>query len=492
MSSLNMLALDLGASGGRAMLGAFDGSRLTMNEVYRFSNEPVSLGNCFLWDFLRLFHEVKQSIGKAGLYSGPEISSLAIDTWGVDVGFIDWGGRLLGNPHHYRDPRTENIPEEVYQFLPKDELYRMTGNYPWQYNTIFQLYATKSQEAALFKQASGMLFMPDLINYFLTGEKATEYTVASTSGMLDATTGDWSREVLDRLAFPESLFAEIRQPGTVLAPLQDKVSAEINVRPVSVVLTASHDSASAVAAIPVSFSRYAYISCGTWSIVGIENGKQINSPLSQRLSFTNEGSLDNKTRVLKNIMGLWLLQECRKQWANEGEPLSYQSMQNLARTISNSNCYIDPDDNLFLLPSHMPDAIRLFCQRTNQPIPQSKAEIIRCVVESMALKYRKTIEELELLLPNKIEIIHMLGGGVNNHLLCQLTANAVGKPVVAGPVEATVMGNLLVQAMAHGEILNLNELRQVVKNSFSPLTYEPQSKEEWGSKYERYKKLAER
>jgi len=353
----------------------------------------------------------------------------------------------------------------------------------WSYNTIFQLYAFKTQEPALFAQASVMLFIPDLFNYFLTGEKAAEYTAASTSGLLDATGGGWSAEIGSRLAFPASIFPEVRQPGTKLGPMLETVRSEVNAKPLSVVLTVSHDSASAVAALPAVGHDYAFISCGTWSIVGIERPDRIDSILGAHLSFTHEGSLDGKLRIVKNIMGLWLLQQCRKQWKREGEPLTYQEMQELAGTVNECDSYIDPDAHLFLLPSDMPAAIRRYCSSTGQRGPQSKAEIVRCVVESMALKYRQTIDELEHLQPERIDVVHMLGGGVNHRLLCQLTANAVGKPVIAGPSEATVMGNLLVQAMAHGEIANLSELRQVVGRSVSAVCYEPQQTEKWDVKY---------
>lgn len=486
MSGLNMLAFDLGASGGRAMLGTFDGAGLRLAEIHRFPNDPVRLGRHVHWDFLRLFHEIKQGIAKAALRQGAVISSLAVDTWGVDYGLIDREGRLLGNPYHYRDPRTETIRGAAYRAIPEERLYRMTGNYPWPYNTIFQLLASREQDPETFGRAFQMLFMPDLFNFFLTGEKAAERTVASTSGLLDAGTGGWSEEVLDALALPLPLFAPIREPGGFLGPLQPSIRSELHAGPISVAVTASHDSAAAVAAVPATSENHAFISCGTWSIMGVETDRPIVSIEGQRHSFTNEGSVGGRGRFLKNIMGLWLLQECRRQWAAEGNDYSYQDLQELAGTVSNSESYIDPDDGAFVLPSHMPDAIRTYCRDTGQRMPDTRAEIVRCIVESMALKYRKTLDELGRLAPNRIEVLHLLGGGVNHRLLCQLTANAAGIPVIAGPAEATVIGNLLVQAMAHGEISGLRELRQVVLQSTVPLVYEPRDQAEWVYKYEKY------
>lgn len=489
MSGLNMLALDIGASSGRAIQGRFDGEKLALDEIYRFSNDPVHMGQHFVWDFWRLFHEVKTSIRQAGRQSSAPLSSVAIDTWGVDLGFVDRDGRLLGAPYHYRDERTEAIREKVYTLIPERSLYAATGNYPWSYNSIFQLYAFKLQQPALFRQAARGMFIPDLLNFYLTGERATEYTVASTSGLLDAQTGLWSGELFDLLSIPPTLFEEIRQPGSFLAPLSEKVCSELHVPPIPVMLTASHDSAAAVAAIPTSAEHYAYISCGTWSIAGVESDRPLNTSASLALSFTNEGGIGGRTRVIKNIMGLWLLQECRRQWAIEGEAPDHQTMQDWARGVSDNVSYIDPDHASFVLPLHMPRAIQAYCRETNQFVPRDKPEIVRCILESMALKYRQTLAELEQLVSYRIAVVHLVGGGVNNSLLCQLTADATGRPVIAGPVEATAIGNLLVQAMAHGEIATLSELRQVVRQSFSPCRYEPRNTDQWQTKYKQFSNL---
>lgn len=487
--TLNMLGIDYGASGGRAMLGSFDGSRLDLKEIHRFENTPVRLGNHLYWDFLRLFHELKQGIGKYMQNGGSRLASVAVDTWGVDIGFLDGHGRLLANPYHYRDTRNEGMQELVYQIISKEEMYGLTGAYPWQYSTIFQLMATRQHDPVLWERAETMLWMPDLFQYFLTGVKATEYTVASTSGLLDPVQRLWSEALFSRLQLPTHWLSDIVQPGTQLGPILPSICSELGIPSFPVIATASHDSAAAVVSVPAKSEDAIYISCGTWSIMGVESRIPAVSPLSLRLSFTNEGGLQGKTRIVKNIMGLWLLQECRRQWIQAGDALSYADMQELVRNECGLVAFINPDDLSFLAPENMIEAIRSYCHKTSQPVPQTKGEIIRCVVDSLALKYRQTIEELELLLEKKLNVIHIVGGGVQHRLLCQLTADAAGKPVIAGPVEATVVGNLLVQAMAHGEISSESEIREVVHRSFQPEIYEPLHTSLWDDAYGRYLQL---
>ncbi|HEY0827363.1 MAG TPA: rhamnulokinase family protein [Bacilli bacterium] len=488
--TLNMLGIDYGASGGRAMLGSFDGSRINLEEIHRFENIPVRMGDHLYWDFLRLFHELKQGIGKYIQAGGPQLASVAVDSWGVDFGLLDGHGRLLANPYHYRDMRNEGMPELVCQTISKEELYGLTGSYPWQYNSLFQLMATRNHDPVLWENAKSLLFMPDLFHYFLTGAKAVEYTVASTSGLLDPRTHSWSEALFAGLQLPRHWLSDIVQPGTILGSIRPSICNELGITAsIPVITTASHDSAAAVVAAPLKDKDALFISCGTWSIMGVESRIPVLDPQGLELSFTNEGGLDGKTRIVKNIMGLWLLQECRRQWNQEGEAISFAEMQELARNEKCGISFIDPDDLSFLAPEHMPGAIRSYCQTTSQPVPQSKGEIVRCIVDSLALKYRQTAGELEQLIGKKLGTIHIVGGGVQHRLLCQLTAEATGKPVMAGPVEATVAGNLLVQAITHGEISDEAEAREVVFRSFSTDTYEPSNKGLWEEAYGRYLRI---
>ncbi|MBB6670115.1 rhamnulokinase [Cohnella nanjingensis] len=487
-----MLGMDYGASGGRTMLGSFDGSTLKVEEIYRFENAPVRLGDHWYWDFLRLFLELKRGISKYWNSHGGQLASIAVDTWGVDIGFLDGRGRLLANPYHYRDARNEGMPELANDIIPREEMYSLTGAYPWQYNTLFQLLSTERNDPVLWEKAETMLWMPDLFQYFLTGVKASEYTVVSTGGLLDPVKRCWSETLFSRLGLPTRLLAELVQPGTRVGNLLPSVCSELGVPAVPFIATASHDSAAAVVSVPLMDESSAFISCGTWSIMGVESAVPVLGPQGLQLSFTNEGGLEGKTRIVKNIMGLWLLQECRRQWAAEGETADFADMQEWASAESGGISFIDPDDLSFMAPEHMPHAVLAYCRRTSQPVPQSKGQIVRCILDSLALKYRQTVEELEQLLAKKIGAIHMVGGGVNNRLLCQLTADVTGKPVIAGPVEATVAGNLLVQAISHGEIANAAEAREVVARSFLPEVYEPSDTLRWNEAYDRYLNIAAR
>lgn len=487
--TLNMLAADYGASSGRAMQGSFDGKTITLKEIHRFPNEPVRLGKALHWDFPRLFHELKESIRRFAVETGSSPASLAVDTWGVDFGLVDREGRLLGNPYHYRDNRTDGMMESFYKLVSADKLYERTGTQPMQINTVFQLHAMKQEKFSMLDIPHTLLFIPDLMNYYLTGVQAAEYTIASTSGIADPRTRALSPEILQALAMPNTRFADIVEPGTFLSSLAPELCSEFNIKPFPVIAGASHDTAAAVVAVPAQGSDYAYISSGTWSLMGMETDAPIINAHSEKLAFTNEGGTDGKTRVLKNIMGMWLIQECRRQWEWEGEKLSFEEMQQMAAALNSAPCFIDPDHASFLTPGNMPERIRSFARETGQSVPQTKAEIVRCIVESLALKYKVTMDQLESLSGRKLSALHIVGGGIQNRLLCQLTANATGKPVVAGPVEATAIGNLLVQAKAHGELKDLNEIRQVVQASFPPVVYEPQDADRWLSSLHEYKKI---
>lgn len=483
---LKMLAFDFGASSGRAILGIFDGNKLITEELHRFSNDPVNVRGNFYWDILRLFHEIKQGIIKCVNVGHKDIDSIGIDTWGVDYGLLDERGNLLGNPYHYRDTRTDGIMEEVFKIIPKGELYQKTGIQFMKFNTIFQLYSTKLNTPSMLDQAKTLLFIPDLLNYFLTGVKVTEYSIASTSQLLDPQTRTWSDEILDKLELPRQMLTDIVPSGTIIGKLSKTLAQELGIGEVNVVASASHDTASAVTAVPAANRDYVYISSGTWSLMGVEADEPIINEMSSQLAFTNEGGVSNKIRFLKNIMGLWLVQECKRQWNKEGDNCSFAELEKLAREAKPFVSFVDPDDDSFMTPGNMPEKIRAFCKKTNQPVPESKGEVIRCVLQSLALKYRKTVESLEQILGKELPVVHMVGGGIKDTLLCQFTANATGKKVIAGPVEATSIGNLMTQAMALGKINSLQEIRQVVKNSVATTEYLPENIEQWNQAYDRF------
>ncbi|WP_322745754.1 rhamnulokinase family protein [Paenibacillus donghaensis] len=488
--SLHMMAVDFGASSGRAVTGAFDGKRLSIQEVHRFENEPVQLGDRLHWDFLRLFHELKRGITKARHQLGTTPASIAVDTWGVDYGLVDPQGRLIGNPHHYRDLRSEPAMKEALRLIPEADLYARTGIQSSSINTVYQLF---SEEQLRYEQNADdwrMLFMPDLFHYYLSGVMASEYTIASTSGMIDAAHRNWSTPILDALALPSTLLNPVVMPGTKLGEIRPDIRAELAIGAMPVIAAAGHDTAAAVASIPTDGdARYAFISSGTWSLMGIELDAPVLTEQSQRLLFSNEGGADGRIRLLKNIMGLWLLQECRRFWAMEGAAFDYAELTEMARLAPHSSSYIDAGDAVFLPPGNMPQRIQEYCRASGQAVPQSRPEIIRCILESLAFKYRQTLDEIEALTGEDIEQIHMVGGGIQNRLLCQLTANVTGRSVIAGPVEATSIGNLMMQAKAHGEVKHLADIREVVRQSYPPEIYVPEDAEEWEERYRRYDQL---
>lgn len=486
--SLKFLAFDLGASSGRAILGTFNGSRIDLKEIHRFSNDPVFINGNLHWDILRLFHEIKQGILKASIEE-KNIDAIGIDTWGVDYGLLDEKGKLLGNPYHYRDTRTEGVMDKVFEIIPKEEIFRETGiQFLW-FNTIYQLYSMKLENSSILEKAKTFLMIPDLINYFLTGIKSTEYTNATTTQLFNTVTKQWSWKIIEKLKLPKGIFANIVNPGTIIGPLTENIQKELNVSAIPVVSVASHDTGSAVAAVPAEETNFAYISCGTWSLMGVELEKPIINEISMNLDITNEGGVNGTTRFLKNIMGLWLVQESKRQWEREGEKLSYSDLTQMAKEARPFENFIDPDYHEFGLPGDMPNRVRNYCRATNQTVPVTKGEVIRCITQSLALKYRYTIECLEKILDKKIDRIHIVGGGIQDKMLCQFTADATGKEVIAGPIEATAAGNIVVQAMALGAIKDLNDARKIIRNSFEMQIYKPQNTQEWDKVYEKFIKL---
>ncbi|QCX33941.1 rhamnulokinase [Caloramator sp. E03] len=486
--SYKFLAFDLGASSGRAILGTFNGSRIDLKEIHRFSNDPVSINGNLHWDILRLFYEIKQGILKASIEE-KNIDAIGVDTWGVDFGLIDEKGKLLGNPYHYRDIRTEGVMDKVFEIIPKEEIFRETGiQFLW-FNTIYQLYSMKLENSSILEKAKTFLMIPDLINYFLTGVKSTEYTNATTTQLFNTVTKQWSWKIIEKLNLPKEIFTNIINPGTIIGCLTEDIQKELNVSAIPVVSVASHDTGSAVAAVPAEDKNFAYISCGTWSLMGVELEKPIINESSMNLDITNEGGVEGTTRFLKNIMGLWLVQESKRQWEREGEKLTYSDLTQMAKEARPFENFIDPDYHEFGLPGDMPNRVRNYCRATNQTVPVTKGEVIRCITQSLALKYRYTIECLEKILYKKIDRIHIVGGGIQDKMLCQFTADATGKEVIAGPIEATAAGNIAVQAMALGAIKDLNDARRIIRNSFQMQTYKPQNTQEWDKVYEKFIKL---
>lgn len=488
---LKLLAFDYGASSGRAMLGGFDGEVLQLEEVHRFSNDPVTVNGTFYWDILRLFHEMKQGILKCTKSGNKDIAGIGTDTWGVDFGLLDSSGQLLGNPVHYRDNRNEGMIDEACKVVPKRDIYEQTGIQFLKFNTLYQLLSMKLNNSPLLEKAKTLLFTPDLLNFFLTGEKVTEFTIASTSQMLDARQGTWAAPLLSKLGIPVSILNDITDPGTIIGRVSKGVREELNICDIPVIAVAEHDTGSAVVSVPAAGKRYAYLSSGTWSLLGVESPLPVINDTTYNLNYTNEGGFNRTTRLLKNIMGLWIYQECKRTWDKTGESLSFDELEQMAMESEPFSFFIDPDDDLFYSPGNMPENIREFCRRTGQAVPESKAAIVRCIMESLALKYRMAIEGLENIIGYSIPVLHVVGGGCRNVVLCQFTANAIGRPVIAGPVEATATGNLVCQLIALGEVSGLSEARAIVKRSFPTREYTPADTDRWNEAYEKFKKIIE-
>lgn len=483
-----VLAFDFGASSGRAIIGSFDGEKITLKEVHRFTNDPVELGGTLYWDVLRLFYEIKQGIVKAKIAGG--FDSIGIDTWGVDFGLIDKNGRLLENPVHYRDKRTSGLVEESFKSVPRQKMYDITGIQFMELNTLFQLISLKKQRPEMLERADKMLFMPDLFAYFLTGKMCSEYSIASTSQLIDINTRSWSKELLDAFGIKESLFAPLTEPGTQLGNLSKEICEECGVESVPVISVCGHDTQSAITAVPCESGDFAFLSSGTWSLFGTELQKPIVNETSLKINITNEGGFGGTTGFLKNIIGLWLIQESRRQWQREGKDYSYADLEKLALSEEPFKCFIDPDAPEFVPQGNIPERVREFCRKTGQYVPESVGEIMRCIYESLAMKYRMTFEKLCECTGKDYPVIHVIGGGTKDGLLCRMTASSCGKTVKAGPIEATVMGNVAVQLMSDGTIGSISEARKAVAASESLKTYEPENTDEWIKAYESFVKIA--
>lgn len=482
-----VLAFDFGASSGRAIIGCFDGDKITLEEVHRFSNDPVSVGGTVYWDVLRLFYEIKQGIIKAKIAGG--FDSIGIDTWGVDFGLIDSEGKLMENPVHYRDARTAGLVDEAFKTMPKEKLYGITGIQFMELNTLFQLISLKKYRPWMLERADKMLFMPDLFGYMLTGKMCAEYSIASTSQLIDLDKRTWSKEILDAFGIKESVFAPLVQPGTVLGELSKEICEECGVDPVPVISVCGHDTQSAITSVPCEDGDFAFLSSGTWSLFGTELDKPIVNETSMNINITNEGGFDGSTGFLKNIIGLWLIQESRRQWKREGKEYSYADLEKLALAAEPFKYFIDPDAPEFVPHGNIPERVREFCRKTGQYVPETVGEIMRCIYESLAMKYRLTFEKLRECTERDYPVIHVIGGGTKDGLLCQMTANSCDRTVKAGPIEATVMGNVAVQLMSDGSVKNIGQARKIVAESSELKTFEPKDTDKWAEAYEDFLKI---
>lgn len=487
--SVKFLAYDLGAESGRAVVGALSNGRIALSEIHRFRNGGVYAGGALHWDVLRLFDEMKVGLGRACAEHGSDIAAAGIDTWGTDFGLIGPNDLLLANPFHYRDTRNNGMPGQVEKIIPREDIYSRTGIQFMQVNTIYQLYSILANDKWMLDNASAMLMMPDLFNFWFTGEKVCEFTNATTTQFYDPRLGDWAVDILERLGIPTRILRPVVPPGTSLGAVKTRIGDELGARGVEFIAPATHDTACAVAAVPTISKNYAYISSGTWSLVGVESDGPVITPKAFEFNLTNEGGVSNTFRVLKNVMGLWLVQECRRTWAEQGKDYSYTHLTEMAGAAEPFKSLIDPDAAMFLAPGDMPSRVREFCNRTNQPIPDDEGSVVRTILDSLALKYRWVINNLEELCGRELGVIHIVGGGSRNGLLCQLTANVTNKPVIAGPEEATAIGNILVQAMALGYIASIEELRDIVRASFPPTYYQPKNDGEVEVAYGRFTTL---
>jgi rhamnulokinase len=482
-----LLAFDLGAESGRALVGHFDGKRLALEELHRFANGPVQIFDRLYWDPLRLFAEMQQGLSLFARDHGKDLASIGVDTWGVDFALLGPDDALLDNPRNYRDPRTAGMLEEAFSRMPREEIFSHTGVQFMKLNSLYQLLAMR--DSPLLQSANTLLLMADLFNFYFTGNKVCEFSNATTTQFYDPRKNAWSTELLTGLGLPTHFLPEIVQPGTEVGKLLPSIASATGLNAVPVIAPATHDTGSAVAAVPAETRDYAYISSGTWSLMGVELDEPLISDKALQYNFTNEGGVGPNYRFLKNIMGLWLVQECRRAWQREGRDFSYEQLTAMARDAVPFVALIEPDDERFITPGDMPARIRAYCEETSQNVPADEGQMIRIVLESLALKYRYVLESLETILGRRLECIHVVGGGIQNRLLCQFTASAAGRQVIAGPLEATGIGNLLLQLIGLGQLASLAEARQVVRDSFDPEVYQPEQSANWDAAYDRFRRL---
>ena len=524
VSEKRYIAVDLGADSGRVMLGLVSADRMRLEEIHRFGNGPIEQDGSLRWDFGRILAEVKAGIGKAAGQAGGKIAGIGIDSWGVDFGLLDERGKLIENPYHYRDKRTNGMMEAAFRLMPQREIYENTGIQFMQFNSIYQLLSTRLgvggtkagltadgpnfqtgsvlrnvpsrsrmrlTKSPVLAKAKQLLFIADLISYFLSGKLYTEYTLAGTSQLMDMRTGKWSKEVFRKLNLPIELMPEVLSPGTVVGTLTREVAREIGCDRIPVVAVGSHDTASAVVAVPAEEqTKWAYLSSGTWSIVGVELSKAIVNDKTFENQLTNEGGVEGTIRLLTNIMGMWPVQECRRQWQKEGDDLSYGQLTAMAEKAAAFAAPLDVNDGRFLAPGDMPRRINEYLAEKGQKKIKDKGQIVRILLECLALKYRETLDGLEEVVAKKIDRLHIVGGGSQNELLNQFAASATGKQVITGPVEAAAIGNILMQARATGQINSTIHGRRLVRESFELKQYHPKETTAWERQYKKIQKVA--
>jgi len=474
MAAEHYLAVDLGAGSGRVIVGRFDGQRVEIEEVHRFANPGVRTLDHLHWDVLNLFNEIKDGVRKA---ADRRPVSLGVDTWGVDYALLDSAGELIGNPYHYRDSRTDSMMERVFEIAPREEVFEHTGLQFMELNTLYQLYSMKGSPA--LDSARTLLMMPDLFHYWFTGEKSCEFTDASTTQFYDPRKKDWARGLLSKLGLPTDILLDVIQPGTKVGDVRADVAQECGVQGMSVVAPAGHDTGSAVAAVPAEGGNWAYLSSGTWSLIGVETPDPFVTDTALDRNYTNEGGAWGTTRLLKNVSGMWLLEECRREWARSGNNLAYDELIAQATAAPAFRSVIDVDDAGFTAPGGMPERIAKHCERRGEPRPETPGQYARAIFEGLAIRYRRSLGDLADITGSGVETLHIVGGGSRNELLSQYAADACGVPVVAGPVEATAVGSVLLQVEAAGRIKGKDELREVVRRSFQPKRYEPRSGDAW-------------
>lgn len=485
--TMRALALDLGASGGKMFLGEFAGDKILVEEIHRFENAPILANDHLIWDIQHIYSNLLQGLHKG---SGNEFESFGVDSFCNDYGLLDDTGNLLAPVYMYRDNRTVNTQEIIDKKNEPKELYQRTGCQRARFNTLVQLVAqSNSEEAKVLESAAHLLFIPELLGYYLTGEQETEYTIASVSQLFNRQTSQWDADILGRFNLPRHIFSTVVPTGSITGQPTRKILSQVGCNSFSVIATGHHDTASAVAAVPTTHKHFAYISSGTWSLMGTETDAMITTDEAFRLNFANEGGVGEKNRFLKNIMGLWLVQEVQRDLATRGISVSFEELDRDAETVEPFRTLIDPDDQVFYEPGNMIEKIQTKCRDWKQPVPETPGEFNRCIKESLALAYRKTLEDIERLTGYPISTVHLIGGGARSALLNQFTASAMNRAVMVGPLEAAAIGNLCVQFMARGAILDLSHARQTIRHSFSFQTLEPQNPAAWDDAYSRYLKI---
>jgi len=476
------LGVDLGAESGRVIAGLWDGKQMLLEEMHRFPNGGITINDTLRWNTLGLWGEIQNGLTAAAKKFGKSVVSVGVDTWGVDFALLSKSGELLGLPYHYRDARTRGMLQKVFAHVPREEIFAATGLQFMEINTLYQLLALQKSSPELLAAAETLLMMPDFLNFCLSGARVSEFTIATTSQCVNPKKRAWATDLLQKLGLPTKIFPDIVPPGTRIGQLRPALGERTGLGPIAVVAPAAHDTGSAVAGVPTKNTgkpNWAYLSSGTWSLLGVEVQDAQLSPRALELNVTNEGGIDGTYRLLKNIMGLWLVQGCRRSFIEKGKEYSYEQLAQMASEAPAFRSFVNPDDDRFLNPTDMPKAIQDFCRETGQAIPETEGQLVRCVYESLALTYAKVLDGMEELTGTKIEVVHIVGGGSRNKVLTSFAANACGRPVVSGPVEATVFGNLLVQARSHGEIHSLADIRAAVRESSEVVQFDPDSSAAW-------------